>query len=105
MIDSGASQHLCNSLAYIADYEPLTHKKVLLGDNRIIPVGGRGHVDVNITARWTVNIGQLQRRPLRTGHRSQPAVRVTDDLIWPAGVVQRTALHHQVQSRPLHRMR
>jgi hypothetical protein len=48
MIDSGASQHLCNSRAYIADYEPLTNKKVLLGDNRIIPVRGRGRVDVHI---------------------------------------------------------
>jgi hypothetical protein len=48
LIDSGASQHLCNTRAWFADLEPVTGIKVQLGDNRFISATGRGHINVDI---------------------------------------------------------
>jgi hypothetical protein len=41
LIDSGASMHLCNTREWLADFQPDTNnKKVILGDNHVIPVVG-----------------------------------------------------------------
>ncbi len=102
--NSGASQHLCNSRAYIADYEPLTNKKVLLGDNRIIPVRGHGRVDVHIPLGGRSTLANFN------GVLYVPDIAVNllsvsqMTLSGLPGVVQQTALNYQVHYRPRHRM-
>jgi transposase InsO family protein len=50
LIDSGASMHLCNNRQWFADFQPVTDKKVILGDNRTVPALGCGRIDVDISS-------------------------------------------------------
>ena len=49
LLDSGASMHLCHTRQWFADFTPITGKSVVLADGGVIPVLGRGRIDVDIT--------------------------------------------------------
>jgi transposase InsO family protein len=49
LLDSGASMHLCHTREWFADFTPISGKSVVLADGRVIPVLGRGRIDVDIT--------------------------------------------------------
>ena len=58
LLDSGASMHLCNTRQWFADFTPISGKSVALADGRVIPVLGRGRIDVDISVagRSSLNI-------------------------------------------------
>jgi transposase InsO family protein len=57
LLDSGASMHLCHTRHWFADFTPVSGKSVILADGRVIPVLGRGRIDVDISVagRSTLN--------------------------------------------------
>jgi transposase InsO family protein len=58
LLDSGASMHLCHTRQWFADFSPISGKSVVLADGRVIPVMGRGRIDIDIVVagRSTHNI-------------------------------------------------
>jgi transposase InsO family protein len=57
LIDSGASMHLCNNRKWFADYQQDTNKKVVLGDNHVIPVVGRGRIEMELQLSGRTSLG------------------------------------------------
>jgi transposase InsO family protein len=59
LLDSGASMHLCHTRQWFADFTPVSGKSVVLADGRVIPVLGRGRIDVDISVAGRSSLNTL----------------------------------------------